>query len=362
MQHRLQSDLENFTMKSTGQVFKSAEGYAFGWGTTVGNGIQGWAPSAVFIDTDAGAGVRVYTNTGTKTTASWDTLTESELADGFSVTSNGIIMNDSVGLIFGSGQDINFNWDATFLTCGPTTGLWSGCPSQADPDPRGQIVLFDDFLTGVDTGTNWISVDDGGTGTNTHGDQLGGSLNVVTAAADNDYHAMESTAECFDLAGARELWFEARFRLAEANTNESAWWFGLTNTNTTGGIQANNAGPLASYDGILMWKDEGTMTIDGETSNAGTQDTEAEIATFVTNTWTRVGFHVSAAATTGVCTFYYNVSDATYSPNGMVAHGTTANITRAGMEPMHVIFGVKAGPSGGAETLQVDYVKCVQTR
>jgi len=29
---------------------------------------------------------------------------------------------------------------------------------------------------------------------------------------------------------------------------------------------------------------------------------------------------------------------------------------------MHAVFGVKAGPSGGAETLQVDYLKIVQLR
>jgi hypothetical protein len=185
-----------------------------------------------------------------------------------------INMGDSDEIEFGDSQDIAVQWDGSGMTSGPASGMWTGCPCPGlEPSPYRSIVLFDDFLTGVDAGTHWTSLDDGGTGTNTHGDQLGGSLNVVTAAADNDYHAMQSTAECFDLAGTKELWFEARFKLAEANTNESAWWFGLSNTDTTGGFQANAVGPLGSYDGVLVWKDEATMAIDAETSNASTQDT-----------------------------------------------------------------------------------------
>jgi len=339
----------------------------FGFGTTVGNGVEGWAPGALFIDTDGSAGLQQYVNEGSVTTASWRrkeagpiTIMASEylLFNATSLHAYAQFYDDNY-ISLGTGNDIQIKWNGTFLEGGPGSGLWAGCPSPIDPDPYKAIVLFDDFLTGVDTGTHWITLDDAGTGTNTYGDQLGGSLNVVTAGADNDYHAMQSTAECFDLASTKELWFEARFRLNEANTNESAWWFGLSNTDTTGGFQANTAGPLASYDGILVWKDEATMSIDVETSNAASQDTETNIATFVTNTWTRVGFHVSAAATTGVCTAYYDVAAGT---GALTAHSATMNITRAGMEPMHVVFGVKAGPSNGAETLEVDYIKCVQMR
>jgi hypothetical protein len=344
MQHRTQTDLQQADMDSAVSAYKTPEGLGYGIGTTVGNGIEGWAPNAIFSQSDGSAAARIYVNKGTKTTATWVEIST---------------LLDNEALVFGTGSDIKVAWDAAKLTSGPASGLWAGCPSPLDPDPYKPIVLFDDFLTGVDTGSHWITLDDAGTGTNTYGDQLGGSLNVVTAAVDNDYHAMQSTAECFDLAGTKELWFEARFRLVEANTNESAWWFGLSNTDTTGGFLTDAAGPLTSYDGILIWKDEATMAIDAETSNAGTQDTETNIATFVTNTWTRVGFHVSAAATTGVVTAYYDVAAGS---GALTAHGTTMNITRAGMEPMHVVFGVKAGPSGGAETLEVDYVKCVQMR
>ena len=43
-------------------------GHMRGWGTTVGNGLQDWAPGARFTDTDDGS---TWINDGTKTTASW---------------------------------------------------------------------------------------------------------------------------------------------------------------------------------------------------------------------------------------------------------------------------------------------------
>jgi hypothetical protein len=222
------------------------------------------------------------------------------------------------------------------------------------------VVIEDDFCLGQDPDTplaNWVEVDDGGTGTNAFTTATaGGSVNIVTAGADNDYHALRSASYPIDFLSAKAIWFEARFRLAEATTNDSAWWFGLTNTLTTGGFLANSAGPLANYDGAMIWKDEDTMQIQAETSNAAAKDTEATVATFVSNTWTKVGFYVSGAATTGVMTAYYNVA----GTSALTAHGTTMNITRAGCVPMCVVFGVKAGPGGAAETLEVDYVKCVQ--
>jgi len=259
-------------------------------------------------------------------------------------------------------SDAGVTIDGLLIKDGQTThvvsGLLDGAPLPFGVVPYNYVVLFDDFLTGVDTGTHWTSLDDSGTGTNTYGNVRGGTLNVLTANADNDYHTMQSASACFNLVDAKELWFEARFRLAEASTNKSAWWFGLCDQVTTGGFQANTSGPLAEYDGVLVWKDEATMTIDVETSNATTQDTEAEIATFVTNTWTRVGFHVSGDATTAIVTAYYDVNDS----GVMTAHPTTMNLTRSGLTTVNAIFGVKAGPGNDVETLQVDYIYVAQER
>lgn len=280
-------------------------------------------------------------------------------------TGSCIDLVDSAPIKFGTSDDVEVSYDGTnnILVVGPATGLWAGCPSPADPDPYKRIEVFDDFIRGGISATapvpTWDYISDGGTGTPVfRTDIVGGVLDLPTAAADNDYHAIATPGTCFDLLAAKALWFEARFRLAEATTNESAWWFGLTSDLTTGGFQANTGGPLATYDGVMVWKDEASMDILSETSNAGTQLTNTTMGTFVTNTWTRVGFFVSGAETTAVVTWYTDLD----GTGPLSAFGTPQNLTRAGLVPLYLVAGVKAGPTAAAETLQIDYLKCVQIR
>ena len=360
--HNLQQQLENVKFDSAGSFFTTAEGKTWGHGKTVGNGVEGWAPNAVYVHTDGSSGTRWYRNTGSKTTATWTPSTSLVAGEGIiaAVATSYFYCADNAYMRFGTGQDVKLMWNGTYLEGGPATGLWAGAPSPAAADYMSVAHVFeDDFNQGrapIDANLTWHEEDDGGTGTNALADGAGGIANVITAAADNDYHAISSLHETFLFLATKKLWFEARFKVAEATTNESAWWFGLTDTLTTGGIQANNAGPLASYDGALIWKDEGTMTVDFETSNAGTQATAAaSLGTFVTNTWTRVGFYFDGTATTSIIYPYVDVGA------GWVA-GETEAITLAGLEEMHVVAGIKAGPTAAAETLQIDFIKCVQLR
>lgn len=349
--HNIANDLATADFPTSGSMGKTPEGLVFGWGTAVGNGVQNWAPNAIFVHTDGSAAARTYRNTGTSTTA---VFTE----EGRLITGESLWVQDDAYVLFGTGSDVKLLWNATYLEGGPASGLWALSPSPADPQYFTLVhEFFDDFYRApTDANLLWTEVDDGGTGTNALSDAAGGVGTIVTAGADNDHHAISSMGESFLFASGKKLWMEARFKLTEANTNESAWWFGLTDTLTTGGIQANNAGPLASYDGALIWKDEGTMTVDFETSNAGTQATaSASLGTFASGTWTRVGFYFNGTATTSTIYPYVDVGA------GWVA-GEAETITLAGLEEMHLVAGVKAGPSNGAETLSVDYIKCVQLR
>jgi hypothetical protein len=270
------------------------------------------------------------------------------------------ILTSIHGKRLGIASDGSLVLNGTRVTGATAPDLWKNAPATNDIDPSKAFLFFDDFLNPASATASdyhaYTSNDDAGTGTNAFQDGPGGIYNVVTAAADNDYHAMSSVAENWLFAAGKELWFEARFKVAEATTNESTWWFGLTDTLTTGGMQANAAGPLASYDGALIYKTpETAMTVNFETSNAGTQNTLSAFATGVTNTWHRAGFYFDGVATTSTITpFFHDGTSWT--------KGTAQNITLAGLEAMHMVFGVKAGPSGGAETLQVDYVKVLQVR
>jgi hypothetical protein len=71
--HNLQAELEgNLVLDSTFTGMESPEGYLMGSGTTVGNGVEGWAPGAMFVHTDGSNGTDLfYVNVGTSTTASW---------------------------------------------------------------------------------------------------------------------------------------------------------------------------------------------------------------------------------------------------------------------------------------------------
>lgn len=246
---------------------------------------------------------------------------------------------------------------------GPTDGLLNaGLPFSYDPIQAYE--MFDDFMypatSAISDVTAWTAVNDGTTGTPVFQDAAGGIFNVVTSAADNDYAAYKSLHQPFLFAAGKKLWFEARFKLSEATVLESSWWFGLSDTTTTGGFQANTGGPLASYDGALIWKTpETSLNINFETSNAGTQATSADMAAYVSNTWTRVGFYFDGAPTTSVITPFYEVTGVANAP---WIKGTAQNITLSGLEEMNLIFGVKAGPTAAAETLQIDYIRCTQLR
>lgn len=71
MKHAVEAALREALYQTSGRIFETPAGFLIGWGTTAGNGVEGWAPSAIFFDVD---GV-LYENKGTKTTASWKAVT-----------------------------------------------------------------------------------------------------------------------------------------------------------------------------------------------------------------------------------------------------------------------------------------------
>ena len=218
---------------------------------------------------------------------------------------------------------------------------------------------FTDFIDDVEN-TGFTALNDGSSGSNAFVDAAGGVYNIVTAAADNDYHAIATDNEPFLFAANKPLCAECCIKHTQGNTSlDAAFWFGLTNTTTTGGLQANAAGPLASYDGALWWKNEDGDTLNFENSNATTQDTESSIVDWPDATWVRLGLYFDGTPTTSRITPYYNVSG---DPWGAWVQGPQTTITLSGLDEMHLVLGVKAGPGGGAETLQADWLGCWQVR
>jgi len=244
----------------------------------------------------------------------------------------------------------------------PECLLWGDAPVlQCIADPSLGSYLFEDFNRAPSdtTVSGFETIDDSGTGTNTYQDVAHGVFNVVTAAADNDYHAMASVNEIFNLGLAKKMWFEARVKITEGTTSESTWWVGLTDTTTTGGMQANAAGPLADFDGCLIYKTpETALTLNMMVSNATVQTSTTTLGSEISGTWIRVGFKYEGDnATTGTITPYYSVDG-----SSALAAGTALTFLLASMTASEVVFGVKAGPTAAAETLSIDYIRCLQLR
>jgi hypothetical protein len=237
----------------------------------------------------------------------------------------------------------------------PTSPAWAQMPSLNDLDPGHYFYGREDFLLSP-SALSWVPMTDGSSGTDIHQDAVGGVMSLVTAASQDDYKAYRTPRKFFKFASGKEAAAEIKFKLTEATTNDSAIWFGMLDTVTTGGFQSGASGPLASYDGALVYKDQDSMSVNFEVSNAGSQSTLAAFATAGSGSWSRMAFYFD-----GVDKFspYFSIDDGVTWTAGTPQ---TIRPSLTGMDEMYLVFGTKAGPGAAAETLQVDFVQWMQLR
>lgn len=80
--HNMYDKLNRAQLPTTGQMLNvPGVGVLLGYGTTVGNSIQGWAKGALFLDVDAATGAQFWINVGTSATASWKGITSLDAAN-----------------------------------------------------------------------------------------------------------------------------------------------------------------------------------------------------------------------------------------------------------------------------------------
>lgn len=212
---------------------------------------------------------------------------------------------------------------------------------------------FDDFEKGYDqtaTVGDYAEVHDGTPATDI-GDASHGVMSLATGATDNNETYISSMHEIYLFETDKYAFFEARVKLTEANTDDANIIVGLSDTVAADSLVDNGAGPMASYDGCVFFKVDGTMTWQFETSNAATQATNTSVGTYASATWYRLGF-------------FYDYNDgvtASVTPYLDGVAGTAKDLTIAGLAEMHILFGAKAG-GANAETLLVDYVHLVAER
>ena len=198
----------------------------------------------------------------------------------------------------------------------------------------------------------------------TAGGVAGGWLKVPTGALANDYQSI-STAKVFEFLGlsvgqsnitaARNLptvLAEARLLVSEAAANSSSWYFGLTDTLTTGFLDSTGA-PPASWKGAVIYKPTGSNVIKFRASNGTANASLTNIGTFVSGVPLLLSIVFDPSdGVTGYCLPEIN-TDA--SLNGVPLQRQP--ITLSGLSPMALSAGIVAG-TAAAETLQLDYMGC----
>lgn len=233
------------------------------------------------------------------------------------------------------------------INVGSGTGMWADYPLQNTMDPSLYHILFDDFLEFTEAAI-WTTTEDASkTGTDALMDVVGGVYTNFCDGDDNDESYCISTAETFLIATGKKMWFQARLRVDEAATDDANVIVGLMDVAGADALLDNAGGPAASYDGAVFCKVDGGTKWQFETSNAGTQETTAEVAAYADDTFIELGF------------YYDGVTSITPYVDGTA--GTAHTIAVAGLEEMHVLFGIKAG-SAVEEAIEIDYIKCVQLR
>lgn len=154
---------------------------------------------------------------------------------------------------------------------------------------------FQDFLTYA-AGDYTFTKGTGGTVAQVvaAGSALGGWLNVPTAATANDYQSIALAGKVFEVPSQAnlglakpkyvpKLTFEARLKITESASNSTSWYFGLTDTLTTGLLTSAGA-PASSFNGAIFWKPKNTNQISFMVSQGTAQATFANIGTFVSGT------------------------------------------------------------------------------
>jgi len=210
---------------------------------------------------------------------------------------------------------------------------------------------IDDFEDYDPTATvgGYAAVTDGGAVAQS--DAAGGVLSIATGATLNDETYISSIAENWLFKTDKRLFFEALVALTEANVNTANIIVGLSNVVAANTLVDGSAGPVVSFDGACFYKVGASLLWRFITSNAAVQVLNANLGTYASNTWYRLGFlyDPNDGVTAKVTPFL----------NGIA--GTAHDLTIAGLEEMHILLGVKNG-SAHAETLRVDAVRVVTER
>tara|TARA_Y100000814_G_C12345890_1_gene405607 strand:- start:899 stop:1615 length:717 start_codon:yes stop_codon:yes gene_type:complete len=214
-------------------------------------------------------------------------------------------------------------------------------PASNNPD---YVTYMDDF-TGValDTTNDWTLIKDSSATTAIGADVENGAVVLTSqATTDNDGASIQGN-EIYALSSTRDIWFETKLFITDAEGDAMDVCVGLTVNFAT-----NPEAMLTAADRIVFQIDDGDSNIDCVTEKDGTATTTDSGVDIVSGTYVTLGFHVHG---TSKVEFFVNRNlVATHTDN----LPDDENLTIGAME--------LSGSATGTKSMTVDYLMTVQNR
>ena len=214
-------------------------------------------------------------------------------------------------------------------------------PVANNPD---YLMYMDDF-TGIalDTTNDWTLIKDSSATAALGADAENGTLVLTSqATTDNDGGSVQGN-EIFALSTTRDIWFETKLFITDAEGDAMDVCVGLTVNFAT-----NPEAMLTAADRIVFQIDDGDSNIDCVTEKDGTATTTDSGIDIVSGTSVTLGFHVKG---TGSVEFFVN-------RNKVATH--TANLP----DDENLAIGAMelSGSATGTKSMTIDYLMAVQNR
>lgn len=203
----------------------------------------------------------------------------------------------------------------------------------ADPSFFGYATDF------IEYDSNTWTITEVGSGTDLSGDEIGGTLVVTNAAADNDRHAFQlgkTNGECFAFQAGKPLWFDARFKVDNVLADTMIGLY-VTDTDPEGGVAA----------GVYYRRLTTATALNLVIENSSTETVVTTGFVMANDTYVNVGF-------------YWDGARLFYTQNrGIVGEATV--LTNLPSTELRLSFLVQNG-SAVARSMTVDWIACHQLR
>lgn len=215
---------------------------------------------------------------------------------------------------------------------------YSNLPQSQDPN---YCVYFNDFLVAQDyAASDWvITTTEAGAGDASEAlaaDEACGALLITNDAADDDSDSLQGTEETWRLTSGKQLWFDCRAKVSDADQCDLFLGLGITDTT-----------PLDTSDRIGFQINDGNASILCKSEKNSTESSDDSAVDAADGTYVRLSFHYNGAGK--VEFFVDNALVATHTSN--IPDDENLCLT------MHLVNGEAV-----AKTLTVDYLYVAQER